>query len=91
MRVFKLDNVYSVICESRGTSYGFRHLSSLMKNGYEVCKSKACYYNRTWESFEFETVILSVIDKHFNGEELAKYRGIVKESAYGQASAGLAV
>lgn len=84
MRTFKLDEQYTVVCRDEGTRYGFRHLASLMRGGYEIAKGKMCYYNRSWESFEFESVIFEVINKAFKGDELAKYIGIVKNSEYGK-------
>jgi len=58
---------FSIKCWSENTRYGFRHLAVLYKNGVEIDKTKACYYNRTWESYEFETVIKSLIS---NNQEL---------------------
>jgi hypothetical protein len=80
MKLFKLDDIYSVVCKSESTRYGFRHLAYLMKNGYEVCKTKACYYNRTWECYQFETVLKSAIDKYFdnNEEQRLQYREKIK-------------
>ena len=31
MRIFKLDNDYSIVCTSESTRYGFRHLATLTK------------------------------------------------------------
>lgn len=63
MQTFKINKDIEIICQSEGTRYGFRHLASLMVNGHEIEKDKACYYNRTWERFQFETVIRSVLEK----------------------------
>lgn len=73
MRIFNLNKVYSVVCNSESTRYGFRHLATLHKNGFEIAKAKACYYNRTWESFQFETVMLDLISANFTGKEKARY------------------
>ncbi len=62
-KTFRINDDYIVVCHCENTRYGFRHLAS-MKNKYynEVAKSKACYYNRTWESFQYETVLSKVLD-----------------------------
>ena len=73
MEKFKLNNEYQIICESQSTRYGFRHVAILLKNGYEVDKTKICYYNRTWESFEYECVIRKLINKYFNEMTAKKY------------------
>lgn len=64
MKTFKLSDEYEVVCVSEGTRYGFRHLATLLKNGLEVDKAKICYYNRTWESYEFESVKNKLINQN---------------------------
>ena len=60
--VFYLKCGYKVTCRSERTRYGFRHLATLTDNNFNVVgRSKACYYNRTWESFTYETVIRQVL------------------------------
>jgi hypothetical protein len=62
-RIFKIDESRSIVCEWQNTRYGFRHLATLMVNGYSTnTKAKCCYYNRTWESFEFESVLRSLLE-----------------------------
>lgn len=61
MKTFKIGRNVEAVCRSENTRYGFRHLASLMVDGYEVAKAKACYYNRTWESYEFESVLFSLL------------------------------
>jgi hypothetical protein len=64
MKIFKINEKLSIVCESQGTRYGFRHIARLMVNGIDNnMTAKCCYYNRTWESFEFQTVILNLLDK----------------------------
>lgn len=61
-KTFRINDDYSVVCHCENTRYGFRHLASLKNKYYnEVAKTKACYYNRTWESFEYETVLSQVL------------------------------
>lgn len=56
-------NDYIFKCTSQGTSYGFRHLASLMDSEYEELGSAhASYYNRTWETYRFQSVMLSAVD-----------------------------
>lgn len=64
-RSFVIDSDYSVITQWDKTSYGFRHLAKLMKNGVEVAKAKMTYYNRTWERYEYQSVIHSLLNKYF--------------------------
>jgi hypothetical protein len=78
MRIFTLDDVYSVVCNFESTRSGFRHIAVLHKNGYEIARAKCTYLNRTWEAYEFETVILKVIDENFEGEEKDNFRKAIK-------------
>jgi hypothetical protein len=79
MRIFNLDNKYNVVCNSESTRYGFRHLATLRKNGFEIAKAKACYYNRTWECFEFETVLIKIINDNFEHNERDNFLNIIKD------------
>ena len=78
MKLFKLDAVYSVVCNWSRTGYGFRHVATLIKNGQEVGTAKACYYNRTWERYEYETVLKAVVSKFFAGVDEKFYLQVVE-------------
>jgi hypothetical protein len=73
MRIFNLNNEYNVVCNWQNTRYGFRHIAVLHKNGFEIARAKICYYNRTWECYEFESVLLKVIDDNFTGREKIEF------------------
>lgn len=40
-----------------GTRTGFKHTSTLYVDGREVATATCYYYNRTWESYEFQRVM----------------------------------
>ena len=44
MKVFKLNDVYSVVCESLPTRSGFKHIAHLLKNNYDIYNTKINYY-----------------------------------------------
>jgi len=69
---------FKIECYSEGTQYGFRHLAVLYKNGVAVDKTKACYYNRTWEAYEFQTVINKLIENNQELKEAVKIHNAVK-------------
>jgi hypothetical protein len=62
-RIFKVNDNIEIVCDWVNTRYGFRHDARLFVNGNETDKAKACYHNRTWERFEFETVVLLLLEK----------------------------
>ena len=78
MKMFKLDDNFSIECETKNTRNGFCHRAVLLCNGCEREKAKCNYLNRTWESFPYETVILRLVDACFSETESKKYRETVK-------------
>ena len=73
MQIFKLDDTYTVVCETKNTRNGFKHEATLLNNYNDVAFAKACYLNRTWERFQYETVIRQVLTKYFGQEQAKKY------------------
>ena len=61
---------YTFTCYTQDTSYGFRHICCEGFSNTDVCRyvagdivAKATYYNRTWESFRYETVLRKAIEQ----------------------------
>ena len=56
--IFKKDG-FLFVCKSEGTRYGFRHVCDVAKMDgmHFFARFKRCYYNRTWERFDFESVL----------------------------------
>jgi hypothetical protein len=81
MKIFNLDTEYTVVCDTQDTRSGFKHVATLCRNGYEVCKTKICYYNRTWERFTYESVLQHLITSKFTGVEKQYYLNIVDMEA----------
>ncbi len=50
-------------CYTTYTRVGFCHTAHLMGWKYDTTDSKQTYYNRTWERFDYETVLKRAIDK----------------------------
>lgn len=70
---------------AQSTQYGFRHVCDFIT--FEIYKDKAiidlpninvrcCYYNRTWENWRFQSVILKTARKYLNDEQFK----IIKEA-----------
>ena len=86
MKSFKVNRLYTVVCHSENTRYGFRHLAELQRNypHWEIlAHAKACYYNRTWESYDFQSVIHDVLSKAFNKVTAKRYRKKIDAEALG--------
>src|SRR3990167_1255666 len=63
MKIFKVNRNIEVVCEAQGTRSGFRHLATLFIGGEEIDNAKCTYINRTWERYEFESVLQKLADK----------------------------
>ena len=64
MEIRKLSNGYQFVNNSRGNRSGFVHETTLFNNnGLEVGNYKVQYYNRTWECYQFQTVMKNCISK----------------------------
>jgi len=62
-RIFKLDEGLEIVCESKSTRNGFKHVAIIYNSGgFPIVETKICYLNRTWESFEFQSVAFKAID-----------------------------
>jgi hypothetical protein len=64
------ENIY-IVCRWIKNRNGFKHDATYYENGDNWGTVKVCYYNRTWESFEYETVLKSCLRaySHFTEEE----------------------
>lgn len=50
-------------CHTTNTRTGFCHTAHYTGWDYNLTDTKATYYNRTWERFEYESVLKRAIDK----------------------------
>jgi hypothetical protein len=54
---FKINDHVTVFCHTEDTRSGFRHLATLFDNGMIRARAKECYINRTWERYDYQTVL----------------------------------
>lgn len=71
---------FLIVCESTSTRNGFKHTAKLfdsptatftLKNGIfwnPVSSVKINYLNRTWEKYQFESVIFKLLKKFFKND-----------------------
>ena len=65
MRIKKFninENEYSFVCEAWSNSRSWGHKVNLFRNNYEIAEARIRYYNRTWESYEFQSTMLKAIN-----------------------------
>lgn len=63
MKTFYLNNDIRIDCEYQKTQNGFRHLATAYYNGREIETAKCTYLNRTWEAYEFQSVLEELVHK----------------------------
>lgn len=63
MKLFKINQKIEVVCDWKKTRNGFKHTAKLLINGSEEEETKVCYLNRTWEKYEYQTVLIQLINK----------------------------
>ena len=76
---------YTFTCYGQGTSYGFRHICCEGFSDTTVARyvkddiiAKVSYYNRTWESFQYETVLRKGIENlNVDKDTKAKLKAIL--------------
>lgn len=81
-RYIKISKDLHVKVWSENTSYGFRHLAELVRVWETVETAKATYYNRTWECYEYESVLKGLLEKSIKSKvlttaEIKKFKKII--------------
>ena len=59
----KKGNKIELVNESWSTSNSWGHKTNVIINGYDYGKYKVRYYNRTWESYTFQSCMTGAIAK----------------------------
>lgn len=63
MKKFKVNDRIEIGCEYKKSRNGFRHIATLYTDGKVADKTSESYLNRTWESYEYQTVMQKLIKK----------------------------
>ena len=59
---------FQFVNEYFSTSRSWGHISTLFRNGVQVSEVKARYYNRTWEAYEYQSVMSSAAEMYNDGK-----------------------
>ena len=78
MKLFKINNKISIVAKFEKTRNGFRHRATLLLNGRDVDEKTESYLNRTWEAYEFQTVLHSLINKTKYLNPVEKVKALAK-------------
>ena len=61
MKIFKHNNA-TFVCEFQGNRAGFKHKATFIIGESVIQTNSIQYYNRTWEKYNYQSVILKCID-----------------------------
>src|SRR3990167_2143506 len=64
MRIFKVNRKIEIVCDWHKSRIAFKHTATLLYNGTELETVKICYQNRTWESYEYESVLEKLVEEN---------------------------
>lgn len=77
MQIFKTThngNEYEFICEWSKTRNGFKHECRLFVNGNFETSATCQYLNRTWEKYDYQSVMFSAVSNLYHErEDFLKY------------------
>jgi hypothetical protein len=68
-------------CYTTNTRCGFCHTAHYVGWDYSLTDTKASYYNRTWERFDYESVLKKAIDKLPTDVRQAVYDQLIERKA----------
>lgn len=79
MQTFNISDDITVVCQYHNTRNGFKHTATLMRDGRDAGEVKCTYLNRTWEAYEFDSVLQKLADsKLVSADEGTLIREFVK-------------
>ena len=63
------------VCDTYSTSRSWGHKGKVLRNGFDTgITHRIRYYNRTWESYEYESLLHNLIGKY-----IKQYKGVHHE------------
>lgn len=65
-------NNWELVNEYWETSYAWGHKTTIIRNGFDYGTHKVRYYNRTWESYTYQTCMYGAIET-IKEEELQRF------------------
>jgi hypothetical protein len=85
-KTFNLDKNITVDCWTYETRYSWGHKSQLWIDYKVVSEKKITYYNRTWESYTYQSILDYIVREYkgFTKDQKAKYQAMIKNDNFSQ-------
>lgn len=90
MEIFKVQNngnEYEFVCSFKSTRSGFNHDCTMFVNGRWEVETSCHYINRTWESYNYQTVMLRAVGIMMEEREEFLKNRFKNENGYKQLTA----
>lgn len=85
---YNIDGVkFETVCELELNRNGFTHICTLLREGREIRRYDCHYLNRTWEPWQYYTVIRECINEAINARALDLKAGYKFETGVKRVSA----
>ena len=68
MEIREINQKYKFVNDWGYNRSGFYHKSTLLRNNVEIAYSKIQYYNRTWETYPYQTSMTRAVDSIIENE-----------------------
>lgn len=63
------NNTYTFVCETWTTARAWGHSVTMFRNNIEYTFRQIRYYNRTWESYEYQSCMLKCVNSIIDEEK----------------------
>lgn len=74
-----IDGVKFTFVNDAGTNRsGFYHTTTLLQNGWEIGRNRSQYYNRTWESYRYQSCMKATVNNVIKKELLEDFESYKK-------------
>lgn len=86
MQTFKFGKGFLITCSFHKTRMAFKHEAEIHSpQGDVLYQTKCCYQNRTWESYEYQSVIRKALFNYFDKKIATRYMKAIDAKALGKA------
>lgn len=69
---------FTFVNDAGSNRSGFYHSTTLLQNGWEIGRNRAQYYNRTWESYRYQSCMKGAVSNMIKKELLEDFESFKK-------------
>lgn len=69
---------FTFVNDAGSNRSGFYHNTTLLQNGWEIGRNRAQYYNRTWESYKYQSCMKTTVHNTIKKELLEDFESFKK-------------